>query len=312
MIDQDVRDFLERMAAEEPIPFFDAEPLTRRARRRAARTVIVAAVGVAAAIALVFAGASQLRGASSSLPANRPTPSGPIPTPTPNEPVTGEPVLHLRSWRVGNRSPDMTELAVYADGRVIWVSSPDGLQEPHFQMRITPEGVERLRARAVSTGLFKHDLALVLDLGYGRMEVGRGDGSVRVAWGETAYRDRFVDATQAQAGELIELEAFFRDPVAWGLPPHMYVQPEASPFVPTHLWVSWELKEPDPSKLPSPAREVLTKNLETVLGGGCWLISIAQAREIAQAMERAGLIEPEDVRDGIALICPARTAATLP
>jgi hypothetical protein len=309
MTDQDVRDFLERMAAEEPIPFFDAEPLTRRARRRAARTVIVAAVGVAAAIALVFVGASQLRGASSSLPADRPTPSGPIPTPTTNEPVTGEPVLYFRSYRQGQ---DFVELAVYADGRVIWevVSSQPvgvaGLQEPHFQMRITPEGVERLRARAVSTGLFKHDLALVLDLGYGRMEVRRGDGSVRVAWGETAYKDRFVDATPAQAGELIELEAFFRDPVAWGLPPRMYVQPEASPFVPTHLWVSWELKVPDPSKLPSPAREVLTKNLETVLGGGCQVISIAQAREIAQAMERAGLIEPEDVWDGIAFDMPAQ------
>jgi hypothetical protein len=229
--------------------------------------------------------------------------------------VTGEPVLHLQSWRVGNRNPDITELAVYADGRVIWVSSVDGLQEPHFQMRITPEGVEWLRARAVSTGLFEHDLGLGLDLGWsghmGHMEVRRGDRSVIVAWGEAhvsglGMQDRFVDATPAQAGELIELEAFFRDPVAWGLPPRMYVQPEASPFVPTHLWVSWEHKEPDPSELPSPAREVLTRNLETVLGGGCSLISIAQAREIAQAMERAGLIEPEDVWDGIAFDMPSK------
>jgi hypothetical protein len=70
--------------------------------------------------------------------------------------------------------------------------------------------------------------------------------------------------------------------------------------------VSWDHHEPDPSELPSPAREVLTKNLETVLGGGCWLISIAQAQEIAQAMERAGLIEPEDVWDGIAFDMPGQ------
>jgi hypothetical protein len=31
MTDQDVRDFLERMATEESVQFLDAEPLTRRA-----------------------------------------------------------------------------------------------------------------------------------------------------------------------------------------------------------------------------------------------------------------------------------------
>ena len=70
MTDQDVREFLERMAAEEPTPFLDVEPLTRRARRRAARTVVVGAVGIAAAIAVLFAGASQLREPSPRVPAN--------------------------------------------------------------------------------------------------------------------------------------------------------------------------------------------------------------------------------------------------
>jgi len=82
MMDQDVRNFLERIAAEEPVPFLDAEPLTRRAQRRAGRTVIVGALGVAAAIAVLFAGASQLREASPSVPATDPTP-----TPTPSGPI---------------------------------------------------------------------------------------------------------------------------------------------------------------------------------------------------------------------------------
>lgn len=59
MTDQDVRDFLERMAAEEPAQFLDAEPLASRARRRATRTAVVGALGVAAAIALVFAGVAR-------------------------------------------------------------------------------------------------------------------------------------------------------------------------------------------------------------------------------------------------------------
>lgn len=75
MTDQDIRDFLERMAAEEPMTFLDAEPLTRRGRRRAARTVVVGAVGVAAAIAVLFAGASQLREVSPDFPAIDPTPT---------------------------------------------------------------------------------------------------------------------------------------------------------------------------------------------------------------------------------------------
>jgi Tol biopolymer transport system component len=73
MTDQDVRDLLERMAAEEPIPFFDAASLTRRARYRAARTVVVGAVGVAAAIAVLFAGVAEIRTAP--LPADQPTPA---------------------------------------------------------------------------------------------------------------------------------------------------------------------------------------------------------------------------------------------
>ena len=72
MTDQDVRDFLERMAAEEPVPFLDAAPLTRRARRRAARTVVVGALGVAVAVAVLFAGVAEIRTAPAPIPADTP------------------------------------------------------------------------------------------------------------------------------------------------------------------------------------------------------------------------------------------------
>ncbi len=80
MTDQDVRDLLARMATEEPIPFFDAAPLTRRARHRAARTVVVGAVGLAAAITVLFAGVAETRTAS--VPVDQPTPLV-TPPPTP-------------------------------------------------------------------------------------------------------------------------------------------------------------------------------------------------------------------------------------
>ena len=75
MTDQDVRDFLARMAVEESFPFSDAEVLTRRARHRAARTIAVGALGVAVGIAGLFAGASELREPSPNMPVIEPTPT---------------------------------------------------------------------------------------------------------------------------------------------------------------------------------------------------------------------------------------------
>ncbi len=61
----------------------------------------------------------------------------------------------------------------------------------------------------------------------------------------SAGRIRFVRASSAQAAEVTELEAFLRDPTTWGLPDDMYVQREITPFVPSHLWVSYDRSRPD-------------------------------------------------------------------
>ena len=141
---------------------------------------------------------------------------------------------------------------------------------------------------------------------WGNLEVHRGGRPVIVAWGGNpqnvsalGMQDQFVDATRAQASALIELEDFLSDPVAWALPRDMYVEPEASPFIPTHLWVSWDKNTPDPSELSSPAREVLTSNLEAVLDGRCGRFTIAQAAEIAQAVDYTG-----DITHGIGFHMP--------
>jgi Tol biopolymer transport system component len=91
MTDQDVRDFLERMAAEEPTPLVhDPEPLARRARRRATRTAAVGAVVVAAAIALVLASVAEIR--TSRIPADDPVDS---PAPAPGVMRENEEVLRF-------------------------------------------------------------------------------------------------------------------------------------------------------------------------------------------------------------------------
>jgi hypothetical protein len=104
MNDQHVRDFLERMSTEEPLPFLDPEPLVRRARRRAGRSVVVGALGVAATIALMFAGAVGLREASTNIPVSDPT-VAPRPSPatgfsTFSSPLHGITIDYPAGWEV--------------------------------------------------------------------------------------------------------------------------------------------------------------------------------------------------------------------
>ena len=153
MTDQDVRDFLERMAAEEPVPFLDAEPMTRRARRRAARTVAVGAVGIAAAIAVLFAGVVQIRSA--------PVPAHPAPTPeTPRPPGI---FASVGGW------------ITYGKPSGIWAVDPAQPGDPGDQIQLSsergeptawsPDGSKLLVLREVPRGddAFPHRDLYVLD-----------------------------------------------------------------------------------------------------------------------------------------------------
>jgi hypothetical protein len=214
----------------------------------------------------------------------------------PSEPAVGELVLNLQGTG---------ELTIYADGRVIWPID-DG--DPYLQMRLTPEGVEALRSKAVSTGLFEQNHGLTLDHGAGSMEVRRGGRSVIVGWGDrSAVRswakqvdvERISAASAEAESEVIELVMFFRDPTAWRLPRRMYLQPEASPFVPSRLVVVYDLAEPDWSTLPSLAREVVSANLQTLISDGCQVISTDQAWEMARALTQTGIHGGYDSERGL-------------
>jgi hypothetical protein len=220
----------------------------------------------------------------------------------PSEPAVGEPVLNLQAFE----GPG--ELAIYADGRVIWPIE-DG-DPGYLQIRLTPEGVEALRSRAVSTGFFEQNQGLTLGPEHdpGSMEVRHGDRSVILVWGDrSAVRswakqvdlERISAASAEVENEVIELVMFFRDPTAWRLPRRMYVQPEASPFVPSRLVVVYDLGEPDWSTLPSPAREVVSANLQTLISDGCQVISTDQAREMARALTQAGIRGGYDRQRGL-------------
>jgi hypothetical protein len=217
-------------------------------------------------------------------------------------PAAAQLVLHVQTWSA-DFDPVLAELAIYADGRVIWMADS---RVGYFEQRLTPEGVERLRSKAISTGLFERDGALGIDgVGWGNIKVHLGDRLVIVAWGQDpvdvsglGIEDRFVPLTPPQAVELIELKAFLVDPTAWGLPDKMYVQSEITPFVPSHLWVSYDRRRPDWSQLPSPAREVVTRIIGPGFMDQCENISLDQAREIAQVLAQAGVRVDYDDRLG--------------
>jgi hypothetical protein len=201
----------------------------------------------------------------------------------PSTPVTGEAVLEFRSWP-SDGFP--VEVAVYADGRVIW--HPDDEDVGYFEFRLTAEGVDTIRSIVVSTGLFDHDLALRrVGTTLSRLELRRGDRSVFVQWGLPGYtggRDN-PEATAAQAEALHELERFLGDPTAWALPSDQYADPEISDFVPFGFQFTYDRSEPDLSQIPSPAREVLASHLPE---RACVIISTEQAREIVETLAQAG------------------------
>jgi hypothetical protein len=278
--------------------------------------IIVGAVVVVGVVAGLDALRSSDEPPLASAERDQAVPTAPSPEPSftlkgpeeaPMEPAVSEAMLHLR-WDRGARGDE--EVAVYADGRVIWEIG-DG-DPGYLQMRLTPEGVERLRSRSVSTGLFEQDQGLTLDHGPGIMEVRRGDRSVIIGWGEDpsvirswakAVAPRGLGRTSAATGEqeieVIELVKFFRDPKAWRLPRRMYVQSEASPFLPSRLVVVYDLGEPDWSTLPSPAREVVSANLQTLGPDGCQVISTDQAWEMARALRQAGIHGGYDSERGL-------------
>jgi hypothetical protein len=118
---------------------------------------------------------------------------------TPSTPRQGELVL---DYAYGHTLGDAGRfnLSMYADGRLIWqrigdYSRADERRDSSglLERRLTPEGVELVKAEVISSGLVDHDLHLRSGEGlyFGRIEVRDGDRFVHVTWGDigTPYTD---------------------------------------------------------------------------------------------------------------------------
>ena len=318
-------DVLDRAGVAHPPRPRLARSLLRGGRRRKLVVALAVAVLVAAVAAAAYATARVLfldRGFVGFPPVEA----------TPSAPESGELVLSFNgfSTTLGLR---MTSVFVYADGRVVWEregGAPAGANKStsgFLEQRLTAEGVELLRSKVISTGLFSHDVDLVTGraeyrrpgqvvLFSGTIQARNGERLVRVRWMNRAHlRDVLSDfpgtytgatATPEQERALERLDPLLVDPVA-SLPASAWQDRRVRAYVAAKYATCWahrpELGPDQPTQAIPPSR-VLTLLPETVedavrRGGpvrwgdnpptDCSVVPTKEARAIAQALEDAGL-----------------------
>ncbi len=215
-------------------------------------------------------------------------------------PTTGKLMLGL------SLSP--TTWNVYTDGRIIWqrwTSSgnatvvPDGarrLDTGYVQQRLTLQGVQLLRSKILSTGLFEHNLKLeVGGHSWFDYQVRRGDRLVTVQGvpsADPSWNEHFTTATPAEMRELAWIEKLVAHP-ARRLPTRAWADRQIRAFVPARYVLAIDRGYPDISKLPASAGKVLVqyKNLRR---HACQIVTTGQARALLQVFAEAGISPREN------------------
>jgi hypothetical protein len=170
----------------------------------------------------------------------------------PSTPKRGELVLGFTFGHTFG-DPGRFHVSVYADGRLISERVGDNHRTDEYrnstgllERRLTPEGVQLVRAEVISTGLVDHDLHLTSGEGlyFGHIAFRTGDGLVHVTWGDVTWDDVDPDVarqrpTPKQASALIRLDGLLADPASW-LPASAWENPEITAFVPSGYSVCYE------------------------------------------------------------------------
>jgi hypothetical protein len=198
---------------------------------------------------------------------------------------------------------------VYADGRVIWQewsSSGDAIVIPrgasmidtgYVQQRLTPRGVQLLRTKILSTGLFGHSVKLRTAAHHGAIwgRVRRGDHMVTFAGNPTASWNKHNPLeTPAQARGLAQIRALLADSTAWSLPTTAWADREVRAFVPSLYFFAFDRSAPDLTKLPSPLLPY-----RKLLGHDCQNVTTGELRTILQAFREAGIQPVQNQAVGI-------------
>jgi hypothetical protein len=229
---------------------------------------------------------------------------------TPSTPKSGELVL---SFGFGHTfgDPGRFTVSVYADGRMITerLGDPSGEGNPTglLEQRLTPEGVELVRAEVISTGLVDHDLHLTSGEGlyFGDIKFRTGDRLVHVTWGNLIWGDVDPDVarqnpTPEQASALIRLDARLADPASW-LPASAWEDPETRAYVPSGYSVCYEGGtevglDRVLALLPPAAENMLRAQEKTrMFPYWCSELTNEEARALERILDAAGVSGTKDV-----------------
>ncbi len=302
-------------------PFTLGDFHARRDRKIRSQRIVAGVVGVAvfvAAVWLVTTGGPSDRGVPATPgPSETPYPAGvgllglPPKGSPPSTPERGELIVGFTFGHTGG-DPGRFSFNMYADGRVIWQRLGDleanRLSTGLIEQRLTPEGVELVRAEILSTGLLDHDRELIgaYGLNYGGVQVRSGGQLVHLTWGGAGF-EQGADPietipTPEQLSALERLDARLEDLASW-LPAGAWEQQEMRAYVPSSYQVCYSGSE-DPlgrrrilDLLPAPAADLLGalnvthdafRGLFGPIPYWCSTVTTQEAHRLAEILQRAG------------------------
>jgi hypothetical protein len=202
---------------------------------------------------------------------------------------------------------------VYADGRIIWQRwssrSPDGdplvippgadpSQTTYVQQRLTPHGVQLLVSRILATGQAVGLFGKSMALGNSAFD----EVNDFAAWYQVCNNGHLIHAqvlppaimqnprkleTPAQMSALAQITNLVGDPSSL-LPASAWADRTIRPYVPSHYLLVFDRHAPDPSKLPSPAKEVLAQ-FQPLLHNADQTVPTDQARALIAALAGVGV-----------------------
>jgi hypothetical protein len=327
----DVRTMLKRgVGGATPPPDGFERMLRRRDRKRRNQRITAGVVGIAVFVAAIWIIATGGPFDRTLTPGGSPEPSGPTGLPphpvgvglmgfppegaTPSTPEHGELVVGIGFGHTAGDA-ERFSLRLYADGRVIWqrLGGGTGVYDSStglIEQRLTPEGVELVRAEVLASGLFDHDRELLTtpDLYYGGIEVLDGDRLVHLTWGDAGFEQGSTPIPTTPTPAIMDavqgLDARLENLRSW-LPASAWEQQEMRAFVPSRYSVCYSGQDESMERLrilqllPAPAADSL-RTLDTTTGefGGsrgpvtfwCSVVTTEVARELGQILEDAGAV----------------------
>jgi hypothetical protein len=154
--------------------------------------------------------------------------------------------------------------------------------------------VQLLQSKILATGLFEHDLWLVVGRHPVLYQVRVGDRMVTVQglpFAGPSRKEPFTAATPDQTRSLAWIAALVADP-AGSLPTSVWADRQIRAFVPACYSIAFDRGYPDISKLPPRAGKALSQYRQ-LRRHAYQVVTTRQARALLQAFVKAG-ISPQD------------------